>query len=169
MLALLKGDFFLDGRHRNGDGHDDGGHQLHGGGGHIEAQRHSHDKTVQAAAEHHADDAAQHGALAKQCLADDEGCQCDGHHAGAHIDITALLILRQQAAGEGAQCAGNAQAHRDGEGRVDAGSAHHGSVVTGGADGQAQPGAEEAQHRRTGKQDHGQRDGQLIPAAKEAQ
>ena len=35
------------------------------------------DKTVQAAAEHHADDPAQHGALTKQSLADDEGSQCD--------------------------------------------------------------------------------------------
>ena len=54
--------------------------------GTLKRRGHSHDKAVQAAAEHHADDPAQHGAPTKQSLADDEGSQCDGHHAGADVD-----------------------------------------------------------------------------------
>ena len=46
MFALFKGKMLPDGWHRNGHGHNDGRHQLHGSGRHIEAQSHSHDKAV---------------------------------------------------------------------------------------------------------------------------
>ena len=148
--TLFKGEVLPDGGHGDGHCHDDGGNQLHGGGGHVEPQRHRHDKAVQAASEHHAQNAAQHGALAHQRLADDEGSQCNGHHAGAHVDITAFLVLCQQPAGQRTQRTGYAQTHRDGKGGVDAGSPHHGGVIAGGADGKPQPRAQKAQHRRAG-------------------
>ena len=59
--------------------------------------------------------------------------------------------------------------HRDGEGRVDAGSTHHGSVIAGGTDREAEAGAEEAHHGGTGQRDDCRRQHQLIPAAREAQ
>ena len=169
VLALLKGKLCPDGGHRDGYSHDEGAHQLHGGGGHIEAQGHGHDKAIQAAAKHHAQHPAHHGALAHQRFADDKGSQCNGHHAGAHVDVAALLVLGQQAAGKGGQRARDAQAHCDGEGRVDAGGPHHGGVVAGGADGKAQPGAQETHHGGTGEYNDRRRDDQLIPAARKGQ
>ena len=169
MLPLFKGQAVLDGRHRDGNGYDEGRHQLHGGRRNIEAQGHRHNEAVQAAAEHDAQHPAHHGALAHQRLADDERSQCDGHHAGAHVDIAALLVLGQQTAGQGRQRTGDAQAHRDGKGRIDAGRPHHGGVVAGRPDGQAQPGAQKSHHPGTGQRDdhHGQH--QLIPAARKGQ
>ena len=166
---LFKGEVLPDGGHGDGHCHNDGRNQLHGGGGHVEPQRHRHDKAVQAAAEHHAQNAAQHGALAHQRLADDEGSQCNGHHAGAHVDITAFLVLCQQPAGQRTQRPGYGQTHRDGNGGVDAGSPHPGGIIAGGADGKPQPRAQKAQHRRAGDGNDNCRQHQLVPAAQKAQ
>ena len=169
LLALFKGDLLADGGHRDGHRHDQGRDQLHGRGGHVEPQGHRHDEAVQAAAKDHAAHPQHHRALAQQRLANDEGGQGDGHHAGAHVDVAALLVLGQQGAGQGGQAARDAQAHHDGVARVDAGSADHGGVVAGGPDGQAQPGAEEPDHQHAGDQDDRRHQNQLIPAAGKGQ
>ena len=85
----------------DGHSHDDGADQFHGSSRDVEAEGHRHDKTVEAAAEHDAQHTAHHRPLAHQRFADDEGSQCDGHHAGAYVDVAALLVLSQQTAGKG--------------------------------------------------------------------
>ena len=52
---------------------------------------------------------------------------------------------------------------------ADAGGPHHGGVVAGGADGKAQPGAQETHHGGTGEYNDCRRDDQLIPAARKGQ
>ena len=101
LLALFKGDLLADGGHRDGHRHDQGRDQLHGCGGHVEPQGHRHDETVQAAAKDHAAHPQDHRALAQQGLANDEGGQGDGHHAGAHVECRSSSGTGPAGAGQG--------------------------------------------------------------------
>ena len=129
-------------RCRDGQRHDDGRDQLQTFRGDIGTQCQRDDKAVDHAARHGGHSLDPHAAAAEERLADDEGRQTDNDHAGAEVDVGRALVLRQHRTGQCRHGVGDAKPHRDGEGRVDRGGAHHVGVITGGADGQAQPGAQ---------------------------
>ena len=87
--------------------------------------------------------------FAQQHLAHEQGGQGNGHHAGADVNADGLLTLGQQAAGQTREGVGHAQAHDGGKGGIDRGGADHIGIVAGGADGQAQAGAQKQGQKTT--------------------
>ena len=127
-----------------GDGqhYDHRGYQLQHEGGHIQPQGDGIHQAEGEGAHHHADGPLEDAALAQQHLAHEQGGQGNGHHAGADVNADGFLTLGQQAAGETREGVGHAQAHDGGKGGIDRGGADHIGIVAGGADGQAQAGAQ---------------------------
>ena len=125
-------------------------------------------ETVEDAARHYRNGSPEHGAPAHDGLTDNQAGQADDHDSGAAVDVSCLLGLAHYCAGQAGEGVGHAQADGDGEIGVDGGGAHHVPVVAGGADAEAQPGAQEGhqQHTRQHGDPPGEEDG--VPVAADA-
>ena len=168
-LSGLESPPLPDGGGRDGQGHHQGGHQLEAVHWHHLGVKHqSVNETVEDAARHYRNGSPEHGAPAHDGLTDNQAGQADDHDSGAAVDVSCLLGLAHYCAGQAGEGVGHAQADGDGEIGVDGGGAHHVPVVAGGADAEAQPGAQEGhqQHTRQHGDPPGEEDG--VPVAADA-
>ena len=156
--AAEHGDLALEVGAGDGDDDDHRRDQLQHRGRHVEAQGDGIDQAEDERAQDHADGALRNASAAHEGAADEEACQGDGHHAGSDVDVDGLLGLGQEAAGEGREGVGDAEADGGGEGGVNRGRAHHVGVVARGADGEAEARAqeerEEDNHENHGDEGH---------------
>ena len=146
----------------DGQAHNDGGKQLHALGGHVDAQGQGDDEAIEHAAADGRHRLDPQPAPGEDGFADDEGGQADDHHAGAQVDIGGALVLCQYRPGQRGHGVGHAQPHRDGKGGGDGAGPDHVRVIAGGADGKAQPGAQEEDEQHTDHQGDEGRHNQFV-------
>src|SRR6267154_6296989 len=129
-------------RHDEGEKHKHCGDKFQVVGTEPPTQRDRNHQPEKNRAHHRADERQAHLVAANQRFADDDARQSPHHHADAHSDVGKSLILREQRAGERHQSIGDGQTENDHRAVVHAQRANHVHVVSRGAHGHAEVGAQ---------------------------